>query len=346
YPTGNNNVSPIPLYNLQWILAFKDYELFTGDTTLLADWLTLFPHVLRWFTAFERDDGLLHRVPHWMYVDLGESTPGRRPSVGLINTTLNLYYLAALRYATQALASDARLAGEMAQRATRLAAAIRAVLWDDATGAYRDSLDAPGKFGTLSEGANANTLVHLEEPGSARAAKIIENIFAQPRANPIHASPFMMNAVFDALGRHGRADLVFPLLAARYPQQVESGSTWEHWVGHSIGANGIPNGDSLSHAWGAGALAFFVNTVAGIRPAAPGWRAVRITPQPGLLTRAEASVVTVAGKIFAGWEISGQTFKLRVELPGKVGGTARLPDGTEATIPPGGGNFSCAATKT
>ena len=57
---------------------------------------------------------------------------------------------------------------------------------------------------------------------------------------------------------------------------------------------------------------------------------------------AEASVVTVAGKIFAGWEISGGVFKLRVELPEKIGGTARLPDGTEAVIPPGGGAFSCA----
>jgi len=340
YPTGNNNVSPIPLYNLQWILAFKDYELFTGDTTLLADWLPLFPHVLRWFTAFERDDGLLQRVPHWMYIELGEGH-GRIPSVGAINTTLNLYYLAALRFAAQVLAGDARLAAEMTQRATRLAAAIRATLWDEATGTYRDSLDAQGKFGTLSEGANANALIHLEEPGSPRAVKILDTVFAQRRGDPIQASPFMMNAVFEALGRHGRADLVFPLLAARYPKQVETGSTWEHWASHSGGGKTIPNCHSLSHAWGAGALAFFVNTVAGLRPAAPGWRAVRIAPQPGPLTRAEASIETVAGKIFTSWKISDAKFQLHVELPEKIGGTAHLPDGTKVTIPPGGGEFSC-----
>jgi hypothetical protein len=346
FPTGNVNVSPIPLYNLQWVLAFQDYELFTGDTTLLAGWRTLLPHVLRWFTAFQRADGLLHRVPHWMYVDLGESVANRRPSVGAINTTLNLYYLAALRYAAQALAGDTRLAAEMTQRAERLAKAIRAALWDDAAGAYRDSLETNGKFGTLSEVANANALIHLEEPGSPRAAKILDNVFTQRRSDPIHASPFMMNAVFEALGRHGRADLVFPLLPARYARQVDSGSTWEHWESHTGGGTAIPNSHSLSHAWGAGALAFLVNSVAGIRPAAPGWQAVRIAPQPGPLTRAEASVMTVAGKIFAAWEISGAAFKLRVELPEKVGGTARLPDGTEATIPPGGGQFSCAVTQT
>ncbi|MBM4153729.1 MAG: alpha-L-rhamnosidase [Lentisphaerae bacterium] len=341
FPTGNVNVSPIPLYALQWVLAFGDYGRFTGDTSLVAEWRTQIPHVLRWFTAFERADGLLERVPHWMYIDLGEAHPGRIPSVGAVNTTLNLYYLAALRFASAALgASDPATAG-LAARATRLEAAIRAVLWDDAAGAYRDSLEAAGRFGTLSEGANANALVHLEAPGSPRAVRIIESVFAKPQGDPIRASPFMMNAVFEALGRHGRADLVFPMLKARYAEQVESGTTWEHWKSHSRGGDKVPNGHSLSHAWGAGALAFFLRDVAGLQPAAPGWRAVRVAPQPGPLTRAEASIETVAGRVFAAWTIESGVFRLRVELPPGIGGVARLPDGTEAAVPPGGGEFRC-----
>jgi hypothetical protein len=342
FPTGNVNVSPIPLYALQWVLAFQDYGRFTGDASLLADWRLMIPHVLRWFTAFERADGLLERVPHWMYIDLGESSPGRIPSVGTVNTTLNLYYLGALRFASQALAAtDARAAAALSKRAARLEVAIRGVLWDDAAGAYRDSLEAAGRFGTLSEGANANALVHLEAPGSPRAARILESVFITPQGNPIRASPFMMNAVFEALGRHGRADLVFPMLRARYAEQVESGSTWEHWKSHSGGGDTVPHGHSLSHAWGAGALAFLVGTVAGLQPAEPGWRKVRVAPQPGPLTRAEASVETVSGRIFAAWEIAGGVFRLRVEVPADVGGSVRLPDGTEASIPPGGGRFSC-----
>ena len=339
YPTGNVNVSPIPLYALQWVLAFRDYHLFTGDAALLPAWWPHLRQVLRWFSAFERPDGLLERVPHWMYIDLGEEK--RRPAVGVVNATLNLHYLAALRFAAAAAAAEPELARAFTGRAERLAASIRAALWDEAAGAYRDSLDAQGKLTTLSEGSNANALVHLEEPGTARAARIIDAVFARPADKPIMAGPFTMNVVFDALGRHGRADLVFPMLPARYAEQVRSGSTWEHWASHSGGGKTQPNAHSLSHAWGAGALAFFVSSVAGLRPAAPGWSAVRVAPQPGPLMRAEASVVTAAGKLAVAWERTGATFSLRVELPAGVGGSVRLPDGTEKAIPSGGGQFSC-----
>lgn len=43
FPSGNMNVSPIPLYCLQWVLAFKDYQLLTGDNSLLNDWQLLIP---------------------------------------------------------------------------------------------------------------------------------------------------------------------------------------------------------------------------------------------------------------------------------------------------------------
>jgi len=229
----------------------------------------------------------------------------------------------------------------MRMRAARLEVAIRSVLWDQSAGAYRDSRDPEGKFGTLSEGTNANALEHLEPPGASRAAQILESIFVQRKGNPIQASPFMMNVVLDALSRHSRADLVFPMLAARYPAQVESGSTWEHWRSHSGGGKMNPTANSLSHAWGAGPLAFFVNTVVGIRPTAPGWRAIRIAPQPGPLTRAEAGVETAAGRIFGAWEVEQETFRLRVELPQTVEGTCRLPNETEVHIPFGGGHFAC-----
>lgn len=345
FPTGNLNVSPIPLYSLQWVLAFRDYAWFTGETDLVAAWWPQLQHVLRWFTAFERADGLLERVPHWMYIDLGEGpAPGRVPSVGVVNTTLNLHYQAALAFAAEAATarSDRSAARHFGARAKRVATAIRAVLWDDAVGAYRDSLDAAGHFGTLSEGTNAHALVSLETPGSARAAQIIAAVFATNAHQPIHASPFAMNAVFLALGRHRRADLALPLLPARYTEQVESGAMWEHWHAFRRDADGVPVAHSLSHAWGAGALAFFVGAVVGIAPAAPGWTSVRIAPQPGHLKQAEASVVTARGTIAAAWEITGRRFRLRVTLPSAIGGSCQLPDGSDVAVPPGGGEFSCA----
>lgn len=348
FPTGNLNVAPIPLYSLQWVLAFRDYAWFTGDTRLAGDWLPLLLHVLRWFTAFERADGLLERVPHWMYIDLGEgSGHGRVPQVGVVNTTLNLHYLAGLRYAAELLAPlDAAAARDFEARAGLLERALRAALWDAAAGAYRDCLNAGDKPGTFSEGCNAHALVHLEEPGSERAARIVASVFAKPQAlRPIHASPFTMNAVFAALGRHRRADLVLPLLRTRYAEQVETGTMWEFWYAHGKGADGIPVGHSMSHAWGAGALAFFVNAIAGIAPASPGWASVRIAPQTAGLAHAEASVPTPRGFVRSAWRIEAGRFRLSVELPRGVGGACLLPDGSEHPLLEGGGTFECASPR-
>lgn len=337
FPTGNVNVSPIPLYSLHWVLAFGDHAWFTGDTRLVREWWSTIRHALRWFTAFERADGLLENVPHWMYIELGEGpAPGRVPSTGSVNTTLNLHYFAALRAAAGYAAElgDRASQRHFTARAERLGEVIRQWLWDESIGAYRDSLDRKGAFGTFSEGTNAAALLHLETAG-ARATRIMETAFAAPTDDPIKASPFAMNLVLDALGRHGRADLAIQRLKARYAPQLESGSTWEHWHSHRIGEDGVPDGHSLSHAWGAGPLAFFVNTLAGIRPAAPGWSKVRIAPQPAGLREVDASVETARGRIAVRWTAKAGKFELRVQLPPGVSGDYVLPDGATGMLSSG-----------
>lgn len=334
YPTGNINVAPIPLYSLHWLLAFRDYAWFTGDDSLAREWWPSMLHALRWFSAFERADGLLTDVPHWMYIELGEGPrPGRVPSTGAVNATLNLHYYAAF-CALQEFAErfgDAEVRAHCVAKAGQLRRAVRSAFWDDSVGAYRDSLDARGAFGTLSEATNAFALLHLETDDGARARAIVQSIFAAPAADPIRASPFAMNAVLDALGRVGRADLALPRLQ-RYAPQLETGATWEHWRSHHFGEDGVPDGHSLSHAWGAAPLAFFVNSIAGIRPTAPGWSRVRLAPQPASLARAEASVVTPRGRIAVQWERADGAFVLRAELPDGIEGDYVLPDGARGEL--------------
>lgn len=344
FPTGNLNVSPIPLFSLHWVLAFRDYAWFTGNGSLARDWWVSILLALRWFTAFERADGLLERVPHWMYIELGEGPPpGRVPSTGVVNATLNLHYLSALRSAAELARTfgEAGNAAHFTSKADKLAAAIREVLWDESIGVYRDSLGARGEFGTLSEGTNAQALIHLEEPDTLRSRTIVEAVFERPRNNPIQASPFAMNGLLEALSLHGRADLVISLLKSRYAPQLESGSTWEYWRSHDITNEGIPEVHSLSHAWGAAPLAFFVNTIAGIRPASPGWGKVRIAPQPASLRRAAASVVTPLGKIETRWEITGGRFELHATLPSGVSGEYVLPDGSTGSLATGASTVQC-----
>ncbi len=317
YPSGNRNVSPIPFYNLQWIRAFEDYRWFTGDENLERGWWPNILHAVRWFSAFVNADGLLERVPHWMYIELGEGPDtGRQPGAGAVNTSLNIVYLDVLR-CVQAMGprlGDERFVDELGQRIARLKNALRDRLWDESAGAYIDAA-APGAGGSpvYSEGTAAHALLHLEPPGSPRAERILEQAFNDPRF--VRASPFAMNFVLRALDLHGQTALGLKLIRERYRNFVRTGTTWEHWESHHLSPGGFPIAHSFSHAWGAAPLAFLVRAVCGIRPDAPGWRAVTIRPDLAGLQRAAVSVRTPQGLIRAAWEANGGALAGRIELP-------------------------------
>ena len=76
------------------------------------------------------------------------------------------------------------------------------------------------------------------------------------------------------------------------------------------------------HAWGSHPMYHALASVAGIRPAAPGFAAVRIEPQPGPLTAIRCAVPHPKGEV---------TLDLRLEN-GRWTGAATVPPGVPATL--------------
>lgn len=322
YPSGNRNVSPIPFYSLQWIRAFEDYWWFTGDKNPVEQWWPNILHALRWFSAYVNEEGLLERVPHWMYIELGEGPDtGRQPGAGDINTTLNLVYLDILRCVQNLgnLIGDNRFGPDLEARASKLRASLQSKLWDEATGAYVDAWSPRAdNAAVFSEGTSAHALLHLEVPGSGRARRLLQGAFDNPAF--VRASPFAMNFVLRALDVHEATAFGLGLIGKRYAGFVRTGTTWEHWEGHHYNKDGFPVAHSFSHAWGAAPLAFLVRSVCGIRPQSPGWKSVFIKPCLCHLQRAAVSVRTPLGDIRTCWEKVGSRLK----------GTIDLPEGIEA----------------
>ncbi len=109
--------------------------------------------------------------------------------------------------------------------------------------------------------------------------------------------------------------------------EVKKGATttWENWLG--IDDNGKPE-NSLNHYAPGAAAAWLFSHVAGIRPAEPGFRKIRIQPIPGgTLTHAEATYHSVQGTITSAWKIDDEGFHLHVEIPEGVPAEIILPDG-------------------
>lgn len=73
---------------------------------------------------------------------------------------------------------------------------------------------------------------------------------------------------------------------------------------------------SFNH-YALGSVASFMHQViGGISPLEPGWRHVRIRPQPGAtLTHAHGVFLSPYGKVSCSWKIVGDRFKVDIEVP-------------------------------
>ena len=151
--------------------------------------------------------------------------------------------------------------------------------------------------------------------------------------------------VLPALTRTGQGEAAYRLLlneqAPGWLYQVTNGATtvWERW--DAIKPGGIIHGGEMAaedaasmtsfnhYAYGA-VGAWLYRSLAGIAPAAPGYRAIAFAPQPGGgLTWAEASIQTPYGAGAIGWENRADELSVRIEIPPGATGRFTAPPGWE-----------------
>jgi alpha-L-rhamnosidase len=128
------------------------------------------------------------------------------------------------------------------------------------------------------------------------------------------------------LSNYGRPDLAYTIATQTdYPSwgyMIEHGATtiWELWNGNTAD----PAMNSHNHVMLVGDLnLWFHEYLAGIRPAAPGFKSLHLKPYPvGDLTQVSASHRTLHGTVFSTWEIAEGTFNWRINVPPNT--TARI----------------------
>jgi hypothetical protein len=91
------------------------------------------------------------------------------------------------------------------------------------------------------------------------------------------------------------------------------------------------------HGWSSWMIHDFFACVLGVRPAAPGWRRIRIEPQFAATTSASGELRVPSGLIQMRWarHESGE-IELRANTPMGVPVTVALPGGDEQEFPAGG----------
>ncbi|WP_329456943.1 glycoside hydrolase family 78 protein [Streptomyces sp. NBC_01497] len=137
--------------------------------------------------------------------------------------------------------------------------------------------------------------------------------------------------ICEALTRAGALDDAYRLLLQRgcpswlYPVTRGATTIWERW--DSLLPDGTVNPGEMTsfNHYALGAVADWLHTrVAGLSPAAPGWRRVRIAPCPGGgLTWARARHETPYGTAEVSWRIDGGR-RLETEFTIPIGTTAEV----------------------
>ena len=184
-------------------------------------------------------------------------------------------------------------------------------------------------FGLMPEGQDAEAAGRLARDVRAFGNHITTGFLGAP-------------LVSRSLSDHGYLDVAYDLLnqdtypSWLYPVKTGATTIWERWDGiKPDGSFQDPGMNSFNH-YAYGAIGeWMYRVVAGLEadPDEPGYKHVRIRPQPGGgLTYARATLNTMYGVTASAWELVDGQFRLDVTVPPNTHATVRLPHATLATV--------------
>jgi alpha-L-rhamnosidase len=218
-------------------------------------------------------------------------------------------------------------AAHYAAEAARVATDFNARFFDAARGLYRVPGDdayyqtanlLPLAFGLVPAGragdVNAGLIAHVDRLQTG-----------------IHGTRYLCPLLTDA----GAGDAAFKIATATdYP-------SWGHWIEHG-GATALfevwerDGNRSRNHHMFGSIDEWFFSHLAGLRPAAPGFRAIEVEPHPvGDLTRARATLETPHGPAESSWHRGPGVLRLDVTVPPNTTADVLVPADADGHVSEG-----------
>jgi len=275
----------IPTFSLVWIAMVHDFWMHRDDVQFIRGFLPGSRSVLAWFEKHTDETGMVGPLEWWPFVDWATGWQSGVPPGGNDghSTVITLQYVYALQRAAELERAfgSATEADRYRALADSISRAVRRLTWDADRGLFRDT---PHRQ-LYSQQANTMALLVDAYP-AGRQTELMDRILTDSTLT--QATYYFGYYLLEALERAGLGD--------RYVDQLEP---WRHML--AMGLTTTPERPeptrSDSHAWSAHPNYGLLATVLGIRPAAPGFRLVRIAPRLGPLRRAEGSVPHPYGNI-------------------------------------------------
>ncbi len=301
----------IESYSLYWVLSLVDYFQYSGDTAALAQYLANAQAKLDHANS-------IFANPHITFYGHDERLGAcfEEPDRPETKNAYRLLFIRACREFAWALRQSGRaeLAAHYEQIAADRAAEMRrAPGWPDELGLH-----------AAAEAVDAGVATPADQ------ARLFQLDFSD-RLNRLSYSPFNQYFVIRGMARMNRMDEALTTVRDEWGGQIKYGGTtffevyrpsWNQGLGKN---DPVPNCQvgytSLAHPWGGGVTKWLSEEILGIKPTAPGFASVEISPRPGhTLTWVEGAVPTPRGPISA-------HFDLR-----RGGADVHIPAGTVARV--------------
>ncbi|MEV4580475.1 family 78 glycoside hydrolase catalytic domain [Nonomuraea jabiensis] len=233
------------------------------------------------------------------------------------------------------LARTADALGEDATRYRALAGEVRQAFADEYT-------TASGRLLSDSPTAYALALEFALLPDERQRRRAASRLVELARANGYRIATGFVGTplICDALAEAGELEAAYRLLLQRecpsWLYSVTQGATtiWERWDSLLPDGTVNPSGMTSFNHYALGAVADWLHrTVAGLAPAAPGYRELAVHPRPGGgLTHASARLRTPYGPAASSWSIAGDEITVEAVVPPNTTAHVTLPGGEQVRV--------------
>jgi hypothetical protein len=300
----------IPNFSLSYIDMLHDYWMYRTDQGILKELVPRTRPILEWFFEREREDGFLEKLPYWNAIDSprGVRNFPRTDAQGR-SALMTLLFVQALQDAAdlEDAFGDKSLAIRYRSMAARSAKAVYDTCWNPQLNLLADSPDR----NSYSQHTNIYGILTDAIPHDKQAA-VLNKILSFKQGEKLNGDLIAL------VSYHYQFYLSRAIDKADTEQQYLS--TLEPWRGMlKLGLTTTPEyadpTRSDTHAWSAHPIYDLLTIVAGIHPAAPGFREVRISPRPGDLAFFNASMPHSDGAIDVSYKRTAGGVDFDVTLP-------------------------------
>ncbi len=273
--------------------------------------------------------GTLKDIVDWPQtgiLGLGKNEPGETDGFVFkdVNTVVNAYHYQAVGQLAQIakVLDQESDKTQFASQALKIKAAFNEKLHDKKRGAYFDGIGTD--HASLHATMFPLTFGLVPEKSISKVSSFVQS---RGMACSVYGSQFLMDAVYDGNNADYGLELLSSTSERSWYNMIRVGSTisLEAWDNKYK-----PNQD-WNHAWGAAPANIIPRRLMGIEPLEPGFRKIRIKPQPASLEYAKIKCPTIRGDVLMSFKNKPQqSFSMNLTIPANSTADVYLPFWTKS----------------